>query len=248
MSLEIGTERGQRVTVSADHDFPASLLGQTFVVAKVKETKKGGDAFCLLERPDGRLLKHTSGAEWWFRRTELQPAPAIVRPGKTPIASREESVQMSASRQLINLATTLEKTEGLSYREAQLAVGHSHPELVDAYEDYFRSPSPASDEPAKHTVNLDDSPALVAVVTKAREIAQQRRISPKEAIEIVLADRVVPNSQSVISLRRELGETFDQIVSRTAIERTDGDHVAAYHLAAAAFPELVLAHSRGETL
>ena len=65
-----------------------------------------------------------------------------------------------------------------------------------------------------------------------------------DAVEAVLADRIVPNGPSVFSLRRDGDEPFQTMCARVAAEKQI-NLSAAIALVSEAFPDLAREYSNG---
>ena len=181
---------------------------------------------CSLKDDGGRVVK-------WIRATDFLPAPANLRPRERPrvVEVEKEIVHMSAETKLMNLATTIAKTEGISLARATAKA--SQQLTADEVEEY-RGGSPAPAARASVTsLSVIDRPGVQRLRAETQRVASEEGISFDDAADKVLCDRLPDAAATRFELRVQQLRAggLDDTAAFLRANREDPAGAEAYRLA-----------------
>ena len=165
----------------------------------------GDDAFLECLHPTTKKLHN------WHRATDLMPARARLKPGDDPISRSKGTIHMSAELEILNLATALAATKGISLGRAACEVATE--QMVQKY----REEVPVLDAvPSSESVAASDVAALRAIAERLEKASTAEEVLT--ILRSMPAVDAAPTSP-VLSLSARPGESFDALAQQIARDR-----------------------------
>jgi hypothetical protein len=192
---------GQYITV--DPAAHPDLAGQRLLITEVIDKDKQGRVFdrAMLAVSGDQGLVTGLGRRMvrYIREDETQPAPA--QPGERPrvVEVEKETVHMNAETKLLNLATTIAKTEGISLARAAAKASQ---QLTSNEIAEYRGGTPEPEARTSFTSrDVTERPGFQRLRAETQRVAREEGLSFEDAADKVLHDRLPAAGASRFELR-----------------------------------------------